>query len=395
MKQHYKVIILGGGSGGISVAARLLKKSRLKNKLLIVDHADYHAYQPAWPLVGSGADRKEHSRKKMQRVVPNGAILTQQKVTGIQPLEKIITLDHNLRVTYDYLVIALGIQQDYDKIEGLTETLGKNHVSTNYLYDYVDYTYESLQQVTDGNVIVTKPNTPIKGGVAPENSLFTFKDFFKQHDRTQINLMLKSGNHTLFPVEKYRQKLEELLTKKHISYDLNEELVKVDGPRQTAAFFNYKTGVRNEVPFSMLLVTPPMSAPDIIKQSTLVDEAGWLDVNPYTLQHVRHQNIFGIGDCTNLPTVKMGAAVRKQAPVLAKNLVSQMKGRKLKARYNGMTACPIATEYGEAIMAEFGYDLQPKESMPIDQAKTSHFLYFVKKKMIPLMYWQGMLKGRS
>ncbi|KAA1039611.1 NAD(P)/FAD-dependent oxidoreductase [Macrococcus equipercicus] len=395
MKQHYKVVILGGGSGGIAVASRLAKKVSLKNKILIIDHADYHAFQPSWPLVGSGAEKKEHTRKKMRRVVPHGAEFMQHKVSRIQPIERLVTLDHGQTVSYDFLVVALGIQLDFDQIEGLTETLGKNNVCTNYLYDYVDYTYDTLRHVTAGNVIATKPNSPIKGGVAPENSLFTFHDFFHKQGVRDVKLMLRSGNHTLFPVEKYRDTLIELFTQKQIDYTLNDELVKVDGPRQTATFFNYQNRTTTEVPFSMLLVTPPMSAPDIIKESTLADEAGWLDVNPFTLQHVRHQNIFGIGDCTNLPTVKMGAAVRKQAHILPKNLISQMKGRKLKAHYTGMTACPIATEYGEAIMAEFDYSLKPKETLPFNQARNSKFLYLFKKRLLPIMYWYGMLKGRS
>ncbi|TDM02295.1 NAD(P)/FAD-dependent oxidoreductase [Macrococcus carouselicus] len=393
MSKQYKVVILGGGSGGISTASRLVKAG-IKD-ILIVDHADYHAYQPAWPLVGSGAETKEHTRKKMKKVIPKGADFIQQKVTAIQPVERIIRLDNNSQLNYEYLVVALGIQLDFDKIDGLTETLGKNQVCTNYLYDYVDYTYQSLKKVKTGNVIVTKPATPIKGGVAPENSLFTFDEFFKKNKKNRPDLILKNAHDTLFPVEKYRRQIEQYIKQKGISYDLQHDLIAVDGPNQMATFKNLRTGEQYSMPFDMLLVTPPMSAPDVVKQSSLSDENGWLDVDMYTLQHVRHQNVFALGDCTNLPTVKMGAAVRKQAPVLAKNLIAQIKGKKLKARYDGLTVCPIATEYGQAIMAEFGYDMKPKESMPIDQSKTNPLLYQLKKRGIPLMYWQGMLKGRS
>lgn len=393
MNKKYQVVILGGGSGGISTASRLTKAG-IKD-ILIIDHADYHAYQPAWPLVGSGAEKKEHSRKKMQSVIPRGADFLHQKVTAIQAVERIIRLDNNEQINYEYLVVALGLQLDFEKIEGLPATLGKNNVCTNYLYDYVDYTYASLKKVTTGNVIVTKPSTPIKGGVAPENSLFTFDEFFKNKKKDRPTLILKSALDSLFPVEKYRREIEKQIENKGISYDLRHELIAVNGPEQTATFKNLATSEIYSLPFEMLLVTPPMSAPDVIKQSTLSDEAGWLDVNKYTLQHVRHQNIFGLGDCTNLPTVKMGAAVRKQAPVLAQNLIAQIKGKPLKEYYNGMTACPIATEYGQAIMAEFGYDLKPKESLPLDQSKTNPLLYQIKKRGIPLMYWHGMLKGRS
>ena len=393
MNKKYQVVILGGGSGGISTASRLIKAG-IKD-ILIIDHADYHAYQPAWPLVGSGAEKKENSRKKMKKVIPHGADFLQQKVTAIQAVERIIRLDNNEQINYEYLVVALGLQLDFEKIEGLPATLGKNNVCTNYLYDYADYTYASLKKVIAGNVIVTKPSTPIKGGVAPENSLFTFDEFFKNKKKDRPTLILKSALDSLFPVEKYRREIEKQIEKKGISYDLQHELIAVNGPEKTATFKNLATSEIYSLPFEMLLVTPPMSAPDVIKQSTLSDEEGWLDVNKHTLQHVRHQNVFGLGDCTNLPTVKMGAAVRKQAPVLAQNLIAQIKGKPLKGYYNGMTACPIATEYGQAIMAEFGYDLKPKESLPLDQSKTNPLLYQIKKRGIPLMYWQGMLKGRS
>lgn len=394
MKSHYKIVILGGGSGGIDVASRLLKHAGTKNKILIVDYADYHAFQPSWPLTGSGAEKKEKSRKKMKKVIPAGVHFIQDEVTQIQAVEKTIHFKDSF-VHYDFLVVALGIQLDYDQIEGLSETLGRNNICTNYLYDYVDYTYETLKTVKTGNVIVTKPSTPIKGGVSPENSLFTFDEYFKKHRRQSISLILKTGKDSLFPVEKYRDKLVALLNNKQIDYSLQDELIKVDGSRQTAVFKKLDSGRSYELSFSMLLVTPPMSAPDVIKSSTLADKYGWLDVNPYTLQHVRHQNIFALGDCTNLPTMKMGASVRKQAPVLVKNLIAQMKNKPLKAQYNGMTACPIATEYGEAMMAEFGYDLKPKETLPINQAENSRFLYFFKKRLLPIMYWHGMLKGRS
>ncbi|ULG74323.1 NAD(P)/FAD-dependent oxidoreductase [Macrococcus brunensis] len=393
MNKKYQVVILGGGSGGISTASRLIKAG-IKD-ILIIDHADYHAYQPSWPLVGSGAEKKENSRKKMEKVVPHGADFLQQKVTAIQAVERIIRLDNKEQVNYEYLVVALGLQLDFDKIAGLSETLGKNQVCTNYLYDYVDYTYKSLKKVKAGNVIVTKPSTPIKGGVAPENSLFTFDEFFKDKKKGRPTLILKSALDSLFPVEKYRRQIEKQIEDKGISYDLQHELIAVNGPEQTAIFKNLQTEETYSTPFDMLLVTPPMSAPDVVKQSTLSDEEGWLNVNKHTLQHVRHQNVFGLGDCTNLPTVKMGSAVRKQVPVLAENLVAQIKGKKLPGYYDGMTACPIATEYGQAIMAEFSYDLKPKESLPLDQSKTNPLLYQLKKRAIPFMYWYGMLKGRS
>ncbi|MFC6293213.1 pyridine nucleotide-disulfide oxidoreductase [Macrococcus epidermidis] len=393
MIKKSKVIILGAGAGGISTASRL-KNAGVKD-ILIIDYADKHAYQPAWPLVGSGDEKKKDTVKPMKKVIPNGIDYEQQKVKFIQPVERKVHLDNGEYVMYEYLVVALGIQLDFNKIEGLEETLGKNGVCTNYLYDYLDYTYKTLKQTNDGNIIVTKPKSVIKGGVSPENSIFTFDEFVHDKKKNQPHLIFKTGKDTLFPVEKYRAYIEKHLNNKDIEYGLNQELVKVDGKNQRATFKDLVALETYEVPFSMLLVTPPMSAPDVVKQSTLSDAEGWLDVDPNTLQHVRHLNVFGIGDCTNLPTVKMGAAVRKQVPILVKNLLSQMNNRPLSSHYDGATACPVATEYGQAFIAEFGYDMKPKESMPIDQGKTNPLLYQVKKRAIPFMYWHAMLKGKG
>ncbi|MEK4816597.1 FAD-dependent oxidoreductase [Macrococcus sp. FSL R5-0951] len=393
MKLKYKVVILGAGAGGLSTASRLLK-SGVKD-ILLIDHADKHAYQPAWPLVGSGDEKKKHTDKPMDKVIPKEVQHLKKQVTYIQPVERKIHLDDGTFVIYEYLVVALGIQLDFDKIEGLPETLGKNGVCTNYLYDYLDYTYKMLKHTNEGNIIVTKPKSVIKGGVSPENSVFTFDEFVHDKKKDKPHLVFKSGRDTLFPVEKYSDYIEKHLNNKDIEYKLNQELVKVDGEKQLATFRDLVTGESYNMPFSMLLVTPPMSAPEVVKQSTLSDEEGWLEVNLFTLQHVRHRNVFGIGDCTNLPTVKMGAAVRKQLPILVDNLISAMKDKPLKAHYDGATACPVATEYGQAFIAEFGYDMKPKESMPIDQGKTNPLLYQVKKRAIPFMYWHAMLKGKA
>jgi len=117
----------------------------------------------------------------------------------------------------------------------------------------------------------------------------------------------------------------------------------------------------------MIHVTPPMSAPDVIKTSLLANAAGWVDVDKYILQHPKYPNVFPIGDGSGLPTSKTGAAVRKQAPVLVQNLISAIRGEPLTAKYDGYTSCPIVTGYGKLVLAEFDYEGTPKETFPFDQ----------------------------
>ena len=153
------------------------------------------------------------------------------------------------------------------------------------------------------------------------------------------------------------------------------------------------TGERVVLPYEMIHVTPPMSAPDFVKCSPLANDDGWVDVDKFTLQHSRYSNIFSLGDASGAPNGKTGAAIRKQAPIVAENLIAVMSGKQPYAKYDGYTSCPIITEYGRLILAEFDYDGNPKETFPFDQSKERLSMYLMKKYGLPKIYWQGMLRG--
>ena len=117
-------------------------------------------------------------------------------------------------------------------------------------------------------------------------------------------------------------------------------------------------------------------------------------MDKFSLQHTKFSNVFGLGDASSLPTSRTGAAIRKQSPVLIENLISLFRDRPLTAKYQGYTSCPLVTRYGKVILAEFDYDGNRCETFPFDQSKERSSLYFFKKHILPLLYWEGMLKGR-
>ena len=147
--------------------------------------------------------------------------------------------------------------------------------------------------------------------------------------------------------------------------------------------------------FDMIHVTPPQSAPDFIRQSPLVDAKGWVDVNKYTLQHTKFQNIFSLGDVTNTPNAKTGAAVRKQVPVLVKNLIALIERHSMTEKYSGYGSCPLTVGYGKLVLAEFGYDNKVMETFPFDQAKPRRSMWLLKKYVLPWLYWHKILKGSA
>ncbi|MBB5355665.1 sulfide:quinone oxidoreductase [Anoxybacillus mongoliensis] len=390
-----KVAIVGAGSAGISIAARLLRKNRqLHGQVLLIDPSDKHYYQPLWTLVGGGAAKVEDSVREQASLIPDGAKWLKEAVDTFSPENNTLKTKEGSTVRYDYLVVAAGVEIYWDQIKGLKETIGKNGVCSNYSYDYVQSTWENIRKFRGGTAIFTQPSTQVKCGGAPQKIMYLADDYFRQSGvRDKTNIIFASGLPNIFAVKRYADTLEQVIQRKNIETKYRVELVEIDGEAKKATFEHLDTNERFTLSFDMIHVTPPMGPPAFIKNSPLADAAGWVDVDPYTLQHKTYENVFGAGDCTNLPTSKTGAAIRKQAPVVAENLLAHMNGKPLKARYDGYTSCPLVTGYNKLVLAEFDYDKNPQETFPFDQSKERLSMYIMKRNLLPIVYWNGMLKG--
>ncbi|GAC92010.1 NAD(FAD)-dependent dehydrogenase [Anoxybacillus flavithermus NBRC 109594] len=390
-----KIAIVGAGSAGISIAARLLRKNRqLHGQVLLIDPSDKHYYQPLWTLVGGGAAKVEDSVREQASLIPDGAKWLKEAVDTFSPENNMLKTKEGSTVRYDYLVVAAGVEIYWDQIKGLKETIGKNGVCSNYSYDYVQSTWENIRNFRGGNAIFTQPSTQVKCGGAPQKIMYLADDYFRQSGvRDKTNIIFASGLPNIFAVKRYADTLEQVIQRKNIETKYRVELVEIDGEAKKATFEHLDTNERFTLSFDMIHVTPPMGPPAFIKKSPLADAAGWVDVDPYTLQHKTYENVFGAGDCTNLPTSKTGAAIRKQAPVVAENLLAHMNGKPLKARYDGYTSCPLVTGYNKLVLAEFDYDKNPQETFPFDQSKERLSMYIMKRNLLPIVYWNGMLKG--
>lgn len=395
MDKNYRIAIIGGGTAGISTAARLLKDLRsLAGDIVIIDPAEKHYYQPLWTLVGGGEAKKEETERSMKELIPEGADWIKAAVTSFEPEENHIQLSDGRRLEYEYLIVAAGIEVHWDGIKGLTETIGKNGVCSNYSYQYTDYTWETIRNFKGGNAVFTHPATPIKCGGAPQKIMYLAEDHFcRTGIRDKSKIIFGSGNPAIFDVTKYRLALEKVLERKKIDARFKHNLIEVRGEQKEAIFEQIETKEKTTVEYDMLHVTPPMRAPAFIRNSSLADDSGWVDVHPHTMQHQKYENVFSLGDCSNLPTSKTGAAIRKQYPVVAKNILSLMKGEAPGAKYDGYSSCPLVTGYNTLILAEFNYEKEPTESFPVNQAKERRSMYIMKKDLLPIIYWNGMLKG--
>lgn len=390
---RYRIVIVGGGSAGITVAAQLARKVP-PSEIVIIEPSDKHYYQPLWTLVGGGVFPKQQSERDERSLIPAGTTWLRDAVSEFAPDDNAVLTREGKRIQYDYLVVAPGLQLDWDKIKGLKDTLGRDGVCSNYSYDIVDKTWEFMRAGKGGNAIFTQPSPPIKCAGAPQKIMYLADDTFRKAGvRAQTNVIFASAAASIFAVKKYAQALDKIAARRQIDTRFQHNLIEVRPQTKEAVFQRLDTKEEVVLPYSLLHVTPPMSAPDFIKRSPLASEAGWVDVDKQTLQHVRYPNIFSLGDASSLPTSKTGAAIRKQAPVLVQNLMATRQGRSLTARYDGYTSCPLVTGYGRLILAEFDYDLIPRETFPFDQGQERYSMYLLKAYGLPALYWHGMLKG--
>jgi sulfide:quinone oxidoreductase len=397
MKNHYQILIVGGGNAGISVASKL----HIKNKSLdigIIDPSEKHYYQPAWTLVGAGVfDIKDTERNESEQI-PKNADWIKDSVIEFSPEQNTVTLKSNQKISYNFLVVAAGIQLNWNEIKGLADNLGKNSVTSNYNFKTAPYTYELLKNIKIGKAIFHNPNTIVKCGGAPHKIMYLAADYFRKHNlQSSIKIEYWSGGSKLFAVPKYEKTLLKVVKRGNIALNFNQKLIEIDGAQKKAKFIgigNQNKGQETWVDFDMIHVTPPQSAPDFIKNSSIANPEGWVEVDKETLQHPRYKNIFTLGDSAGLPTSKTGAAIRKQAPVLVNNLISFMNNKPLTDKYNGYSSCPVVTGYGKLVLAEFDYNGTPTETFPFDQSKERWSIYFLKKNVLPWLYWNKILTGQ-
>jgi sulfide:quinone oxidoreductase len=389
------IVVIGAGTGGLAVAACLRRANRDLD-ITVVDPASFHCYQPAWTLVGGGAYRAEDTRRVLRDCLPDGVRHVVQAVTALRPEERRVELADGSSLGYDFLVVAAGIQLNWDAIEGLPEALGRDGVTSNYRYDLTPYTWELVRGLKAGRAVFTQPAGAVKCPGAPQKALYLAADHFRRGG-VPVQVEFRSAGASVFGIPFYARALDQVMASYEARTHYGQNLVQVRAAERIAVFESRVEGelVREEVHYDLLHVVPPQSAPDFIRHSTLADEAGWLAVDRHTLRHVRHANVFGLGDCTSTPNSKTAAAVKSQVPVVVGNLLQALRARDVSESYDGYAACPLTTSRGRVLLAEFVYGGAVAPSLPLDPRVPRRFYWWLKRSFLPWFYWNILIKGRG
>lgn len=398
---HHRIVIVGGGTAGVTVAAQLSRSKQLeKPDIAILDPADTHHYQPGWTLVGSGLKPLAPMQRPLPSVIPAGVKHYPLNVSSFDPENNVVKTSEGTQVSYDYLIVAPGLETNFGAVSGLSEALQDpaSSVSSIYSAQTVENVWKNIQGFKQGNAIFTQPAGIIKCAGAPQKILWMALSQWKRDGvRENINATFATGAPVMFAVPKYSQALETLRQQRNVEGLFQHNLTAVDVKNKTAVFKNLaKDGEKVERPFDFLHVVPPQKPWDWIAKSPLADSAGWVDVDKATTQHTKYSNVFSLGDASSLPNSKTAAAISSQAPVLVHNLLATIAGKEGKAGYDGYASCPLLTGHNELMLCEFKYGGVPKETFSGvfgGQEKPRRAFYHLKKDFFPYIYWNSFLKG--
>ena len=399
-KDHHKIVIVGGGSAGISVAARLLHRG--EEDVAVIDPAEVHYYQPLWTLVGGGLAPVGESARAQAAVMPGGAAWIKEAATEIDPEAQRVTLASGASVGYDYLVVCPGLALDWDRLPGAAEALGRDRVSSNYQVELAPKTWEFIKDMRSGTAVFTMPSGPIKCAGAPQKIAYLAADWWRQQGvLSNIHVVLVLPTPKMFAVPEFSAVLAKVAARYGIDVRLEHEVVEVNAAAKEVVLVNRQGGSaeKTTLAYDIAHLVPPQSAPAWVKQGPLADPAnpgGYVQIDKHTMRHTRYPNVFSLGDAGSSPNSKTGAAIRKQAPVVAENLTAVMAGNEPTASYDGYASCPLTTARNRMLLAEFDYTMKPHPTIPfIDLQKERYDMWLLKRYGLPFLYWNLMLKGRA
>ncbi len=395
-KGQHRILIVGGGTAGITVAARMLRKGH--HDVAVIEPSESHYYQPLWTLVGGGEATAGETRRAEAAVMPKHATWIKNTASSVDPDNNQVTCADGAVYGYDALVVCPGIQLDWNRTDGLAEAITSDGVSSNYRFDLAPKTWDLVRNTRSGSAVFMMPSGPIKCAGAPQKIAYLAADHWRRQgvlDNIDVHLVLPTPR--TFGIAPIADNLDKVAAGYGITVHTNSEITGIDAASQKVTLSaTAEGGTDATLGFDMLHVVPKQSAPDWIKASPLStgDANGYVDVDKHTLQHVRYPNVFALGDAGSTPNSKTGAAIRKQAPVVVANVDAALAGRPLPARYDGYASCPIVTSSHDMLLAEFDYDLELKPSFPLlDPTRPHRAYWYLKRYGLPALYWNLMLKG--
>ncbi|TDN92056.1 FAD/NAD(P)-binding oxidoreductase [Microbacterium sp. BK668] len=392
---HHEILVIGGGNGGISVAARLRRLGI--DDIAIVEPREQHLYQPLFSHVAGGTARAAITVRPQRDVMPKGVEWIRGRVSSIDPDASSVTLEDDRRVTYEHLIVCPGIQHDWDSVPGLQQALAAPNVASHYEHDLAAKASLLLRDLRSGTVVFTQPPGPASCAGASQKPMYQACDYWRATGvRDGIRVIMVVPTHTVFGIPAFDRELERKISEYGIELRTDSELLEVDAESSEVVIGGPEGTER--IRYDVLNAVPPQSAPDWLAATPLVapgDEGGFVEVDTRTLRHPRYGNVWALGDAAATTNSKCGGALRKQTYVLAKNLAAVRKGQQPRWEYDTYSVCPFTVSRSTVVWAEFDAQGQLKPTIPFLKTmyRENRLAWIADRHVLPWVYWNLILKG--
>ncbi|AGA70777.1 NAD(FAD)-dependent dehydrogenase [Desulfitobacterium dichloroeliminans LMG P-21439] len=391
-----RVLILGAGTAGTMMANHLNRKLNKKEwAITIVDQYEKHYYQPGFLFIPFDIYSERDVIKRKTDFIPKDVEYIKSTIELIEADKNQVVLKNDWVIPYDVLIIATGCEIVPGEVDGVMEAWRKD------IFDF--YTIEGSVALRDklkdwqgGKLVVHVTEMPIKCPVAPLEFIFLADWFFKEKlkMRDKVELIYVTPLDGAFTKQTCSDTLSYLFPKKNIKMINNFSIPHVDAKNKKLISVDGK-----EVDYDLLVTVPVNMGSSVIDRSNLGDELNFVPTDKHTLQSKKHENIFVIGDATDLPASKAGSVAHFQAEILTENILSYIVNKPLKAHFDGHANCYIESGYNKALLIDFNYDIEPVEGTfpipgigPFSLLKESRINH-LGKLAFKTIYWNMLLRG--
>jgi sulfide:quinone oxidoreductase len=372
------IVVLGGGVGGTLVANLMAKELGEKARITLVDSTGIHVYQPGFLYVAVGQEKPSALKRAEARLLRREVKLVVDCATLIDPSVRRVVLKSGHTLRYDELVIATGSRTVMAEVPG---AMGAHDF---YTLDGAIRLRKSLHEFEGGTIVIGVAGIPYKCPPAPVEFAFLLDDYLRARgirEKTQVKLL--SPLNRAFTIEATSKLVQPILAERDIELTGFFNVESVDPIAKTVTSMEGET-----VEYDLLVLVPPHRGQKVIEDSKLGDERGWIPVDKNTLKHTQFENIWAIGDATNIPISKSGSVAHYEANVAAAEIVAAVRGEPPPQHvYDGKVMCFLETGRGRATTISFDYDHPPVSPTP---ARRWHWA----KALFNKTYWHTVPLGR-
>jgi len=392
-----RIVVIGGGNAGLSVAGRLHRAGI--DDITVIEPRTLHVFAPLQSHIAGGAAPASEAARPQADVMPPGVRWLRDEVFTVDAEAHRVHLVSGAHVPYDHLVVCAGMRMAWEQIPGLTEAMASPSGISNYDYELAAKASIVLRDLRSGTVVFTQPPEPASCGAAAQKPMYLACDWWRAIGvRDDIRVVFVAPDPVPFGIPAIDRELRRKLDEYGIEVRYSREVRSVDAEARTVTIGHGDTS--ETLAYDVLHAVPPQRAPEWIAGSGLAasdDPHGFVDVDPETLQHVRHPDVWAVGDAAAVATRRSGGAIRQQAKAMVSNLRAVVAGQAPTATYNGYSVVPFTVSRGTVVFAEFDRwgHLQPTVPFWRSLYRERRLSWIADRRILPWVYWNLILRGRA